>query len=533
MARHASCSFALLAVAGTAIAQVAPFDPHPRAVLDLKSPDGAGVVDATWRVADVSIVGATHNRPGVDGRATGAPGPTHEIAPHAQSPDFDDSAWTLVPPDELETRRGGGRLSFEWYRLHLTVPERIGGVETLGGEIVLNLRVDDYAEVWVDGALSYRFAQAGGGVIGGWNAPNRVTLTTSATPGDEFTVAIFAINGPISESPGNYIWIRDARLELFAHPHAVAPEAVSAEIIRFDPALDAVVPVGTAVERVATGFQFTEGPVWDRASNRLLLSDPNANTIYAWSEQSGVGVFRERSGYDGADVLEYHQPGSNGLTFDAQGRLTIDQHGRRRVVRLEPDGSETVLADRYRGDRLNSPNDLVYRSDGALYFTDPAFGLPMVYDDPRKETPFQGVYMLRDGRLTLLTQELLGPNGLAFNHKETHLYVGNWDEARKVVMRYPIEADGTLGPGVVFADLTGEPGDEAIDGVKVDSRGNVYVCGPGGLWIFGDDGTRLGLVRNVESPHNIAFGGADGRTLYMTCHTGVYRMRVGAAGPLP
>ena len=523
----------ILALAGAASAQIAPYDERPRAVVDLKTLDGAASVSAVWRAADVDIIDATHNRPGPDGRSTGAPGPTHDFTPHAQGPGFDDSAWTVIPADQLEARRGGGRLSFEWYRLALTVPESIGDVPVAGSELVLNLRVDDYAEVWVDGTLSYRFAQSGGGAIAGWNAPNRVVLSTDATPGQRITVAVFAANGPISESPANYIWIRDARLEVFARPHAIEPAPVSAEIVRFDPRLDAIIAPSTTVERIATGFQFTEGPVWDRARSRLLFSDPNANTIYAWSEQTGVSVFRERSGYDGADVLEYRQPGSNGLTFDNQGRLTIDQHGHRRVVRLEPDGSLTTLADRYHGARLNSPNDVVYRSDGALYFTDPAFGLPMVYDDPRKESPIQGVYMLRDGRLSLLVDDLKGPNGIAFNHKETHLYVGNWDEARKAVMRYPVLHDGTLGPGSVFADLTHEQGSEAIDGVKVDSAGNVLVCGPGGLWIFADDGTRLGFLRNVEPPHNIAFGGADGRTLYMTCHTGLYRLRLSAAGPVP
>lgn len=532
----ALAAVAVVAVAqmvGVATAQVAPYDRHPRAVVDLRTLDGAALVDAVWRAADAEIVGTTHGRPGADGRPTASLGPTHDIAPHAERPEFDDSSWEVVAADGLERRRGGGRLSFQWYRLSLVVPEEVMGVATRGAELVLSLRVDDYAEVWVDGVLPYRFAQRGGGVIAGWNAPNRVTLTTSALPGQRIGVAVLAMNGPVSESPSNYIWIREAQLEVHAHPRAIEPEPVSAELIRFDARLDRVISPGATVERIATGFQFTEGPVWDRENSRLLFSDPNANTIYAWSAQTGVGVVRERSGYQGADVAEYHQPGSNGLTFDAEGRLTIDEHGNRRVVRLEADGTETVLADRFRGWRLNSPNDLVYRSDGALYFTDPAFGLPLVYDDPRKETPFQGVYMLRHGRLSLLTDELRGPNGIALNHKETHLYVGNWEESRKVVMRYRLLQDGSVGPGEVFTDLTGEAGAEAIDGVKVDSAGHVLVCGPGGLWIFGEDGARLGLLRNVETPHNIAFGDADGRTLFMTCHTGLYRVRLNGSGPMP
>ena len=153
---------------------------------------------------------------------------------------------------------------------------------------------------------------------------------------------------------------------------------------RKDPALDGVVPPGARPEALATGFGFTEGPVWSPDGD-LLFSDPNENTIYRWSRDGQVSIFRTKSGYAGVDISEYKQPGSNGLTFDPQGRLTVCQHGERRVIRIEPTGAITVLADRYQGKRLNSPNDLVYRKDGTLYFTDPPFGLPKVFDDPRKE----------------------------------------------------------------------------------------------------------------------------------------------------
>jgi len=514
-------TFAAMAIASTALAaDIAPLAPHPRATIDLKSNQDAALVGASWRYADVELLPA---------KAPSA----YDMRPRIGTSEFVSAAWTPISPSSLEDRRGGGGVSFEWYRLAITLPEQAGDVPIDGSTIVLNLRIDDYAEVWVDGVLPYRFAQSGGAVIAGWNAPNRVTLTNSAHAGQTFDVAILAANGPISEVPTNKIWVRDATLEVYANPRAVPPTPVGATITRFDPALDDILPPDAVVERVATGFQFTEGPVWDRASARLLFSDPNANTIYAFAPATGVSLVRTPSGYDGSDIAEYHQPGSNGLTFDTQGRLTIDQHGFRRVIRIEPDGATTVLADRFQGNRLNSPNDLVYRSDGALYFTDPPFGLPMVYDDPRKETPFSGVYRLDARGLHLLTTELKGPNGIAFNNKETHLYVGDWDEHHKVVMRYPIEHDGTLGPGEVFADLTPESGDQAIDGVKVDARGNVYVCGPGGLWIFNSEGRRLGMLANIEPPHNIAFGDPDGRTLYMTCHTGVYRVRLNVGGPLP
>jgi gluconolactonase len=201
-------------------------------------------------------------------------------------------------------------------------------------------------------------------------------------------------------------------------------------------------------------------------------------------------------------------------------------------VRIEKTGAVTVMADRHEGKRLNSPNDLVYKSDGALYFTDPPFGLPKVFDDPRKELGYSGVYRLApDGTLTLLTTELGGPNGLAFSPDERYLYVDNWDERRKVVMRYEVQPDGTLAHGTMFVDATAShPGEQAWDGLKVDRRGNVWLAGPGGIWIVSPDGKELGRVAGPEQPANFTFGDDDGRTLYITARTSIYRMRVGVAG---
>jgi len=226
------------------------------------------------------------------------------------------------------------------------------------------------------------------------------------------------------------------------------------------------------------------------------------------------------------DIADYGQPGSNGLAIDREGRLTILEHGNRRVTRLERNGTLTILADRYDGKRLNSPNDLVYKSDGALYFTDPPFGLPKAFDDPRKELPYSGVFRLADGQLTLVARDLTGPNGIAFSPDERYLYVTNWDTARKVVMRYELAADGSLVNGRVFFDMTGAPGDEALDGLKVDRAGNLFVSGPGGVWVLSADGRHLGTIRAPELPANMAWGDADGRTLYFTARTGIYRMRV-------
>jgi len=290
------------------------------------------------------------------------------------------------------------------------------------------------------------------------------------------------------------------------------------------------------IYKLAEGFEFTEGPVWVRDEKYLLFSDPNANTIYKFKPSNdGAGelsVFRRPSGDSGSDIAEYGQPGSNGLTLDSKGRLTINEHGNHRVTRLEKDGSLTVLADRFEAKRLNSPNDLVYRSDDALFFTDPPFGLPKFFDDPRKELTFSGIYSLLDGKLRLLSTDLRGPNGIAFSPDEKYLYVTNWDEKKKIVMRYEVAADTTLSRGIVFFDMTSAPGEDALDGMKVDRAGNLYVSGPGGLWVISAEGKHLGTIVAPKHPHNFAWGD-DGRTLYLCARSGLYRMRLNAEGIRP
>ena len=262
----------------------------------------------------------------------------------------------------------------------------------------------------------------------------------------------------------------------------------------------------------------------------LLFSDPNNNTIYRMTSDGDVQVYLTNSGYTGENIGEYHQPGSNGLTTDSQGRLTICQHGNRRVVRIEKNGLTTVLAERFKGKRLNSPNDLVYRSDGALFFTDPPFGLPHFADDPRREQPNFGVYSVKDGKVQIVSADFTGPNGIAFSLDETLLYVGNWDEKRAVVFRFPVNADATLGQGELFYNLTTAGAEDAIDGIKVDRVGNVFVSGPGGLWILSPNGKHLGTLHGPEHPHNMAWGEADRQTLYLAAQTGIYRIRLNNPG---
>jgi gluconolactonase len=388
---------------------------------------------------------------------------------------------------------------------------------------VFEVVVDDYAEVWVNGELPLALGDAGGQVVAGFNAPNRVVLTRDARPGERFLIAVFGINGPISASPRNYIWMRTATLDFHAPDRAAAAEPAHIEVRRLDPRLDAVVGEHGVAERVAGDFEFTEGPLWS-PDGALLFSSPNTNVIYRLDPEAGrVTVFRSKSGYAGVDIGRYVQPGSNGLAFSPDGLLTICQHGNRRVLRVNPHGDTTVLADRYDGRRLNSPNDLVYGSDGTLYFTDPPFGLPDTFADPAKELGFSGVFAVRDGSVGLITDELRGPNGIALSPDERHLYVGNWDPDHKVVMRYDLSAGG---PGEVLCDLTGQPGDDAIDGIKVDPAGRLFVCGPGGIWVLSPDGEKLGLLELPEAPHNLAWGDADDRSLYVTALTSIYRLRL-------
>jgi gluconolactonase len=506
----------------------------PDAIVDLQTESGVELVGSEWRYRDarveeiefVELAGPGAEDPLGPGDV---PNRTYDVVPHAEALDYDDSGWRALAPHDTRLRLGNGRVSFNWYRISVTLPERVGDTDVAGSTVVFEVVVDDYAEVWVNGQLPLALGYTGGQVVGGFNSPNRVVLTRDARPGETFQIAVFGINGPISVSPRNYIWMRTATLELYSAGRAPLgferPFSASS-------GLADIVPADARLEQIAGGFEFTEGPVWS-PDGALLFSSPNTNVIYRWDASTGaLGVFNAKSGYTGVDIGRYGQPGSNGLTFDPHGRLVMCQHGNRRVLRVNPHGDTAVLADSYDGKRLNSPNDLVFRSDGTLYFTDPPFGLPRMADDPARELP-GGVYSVRDGSVRLETDELEGPNGLAFSPDERYLYIGNWDLSKKVVMRYEVADDGSLANGGLFYDMTDAPGEDAIDGVKVDQAGNVYACGPGGIWVLSPAGERLGLIELPEDPHNLAFGDDDARTLYITALTGVYRIRLAAAGITP
>ncbi len=550
----------LLVVSSTPLmgrAQTAADAPNgkPEASINLASTAGAKAVKGEWRYSDTKIVEVDFKAAGADNQPTGAAVKTYDYTPKAGGADFDDSKWEVIAADSLEKRRGNGRIWFNWYRINVTIPERIGDFDPTGATVVFETALDDYAEIWVDGEITRALGQRGGSVISGWNAANRLIVGRNVKPGQKIQLAIFGINGPISNPPTNFIWVRYAKLDFYhgsTEPVALTPSEVNVEVKRFDPMMDEIVGANPKIFKLADGFLFTEGPVW--TGKALLFSDPNRNRIYQYTpngnEAGRLEVFREPSGYSGADIGEYGQPGSNGLTFDPQGRLTINQHGNHRVLRMEENGSETVLADRFEGKRLNSPNDLVYRTDGTLFFTDPPFGFPKFFDDPRKELRYSGVYSIYKGKLQLISKDLSGPNGIALSPDEKYLYVGNWPQALvqarraedepvselgfkgKIIMRYEVQADGTLKNGKLFFDFSNAAGEDGLDGIKVDVKGNLYVSAPGGLWVISPAGKHLGTIVAPKHPHNFAWGD-DGKTLYLCARSGLYRMRLNIAGVRP
>jgi gluconolactonase len=309
-------------------------------------------------------------------------------------------------------------------------------------------------------------------------------------------------------------------------------DAAKPSIIRSDAAFDILVPKGAAIEKVAEGFTWVEGPLWDPRVCGLLFSDIPNNAIHLWRPGAGTSRFLFPSGFTGQGPFSGREPGSNGLAFDAEGRLLFCAHGDRAIVRIELNGKRTVLADRFEGKRLNSPNDLVVRPNGDVVFTDPPFGLPGTFDDPARELSFSGVYRLASGgSLGLLTKALRAPNGLAFSPDGGILYVSNAEAGHAVWMAFPVREDGSLGEGRVFFDATSEvrPGTGNPDGLKVDRDGNLFAAGPGGVHVFAPDGRRLGLFAFDVPVANVGWG-EDGSALFIAASTAIYRVRLATSG---
>ncbi len=324
-------------------------------------------------------------------------------------------------------------------------------------------------------------------------------------------------------------------LALFAACAAPEPDPVAVDhgagtVLRVDAAVDAIVPQDYKIEKLHGGFQFTEGPLWvNEDGGYLLFSDIPANAVCKWTPDGQLTDFLEPV-FEG-EYVEGRFVGSNGLLLDPNGNLLLCEHGGRRVSRMGEDGTRTTVVDNYEGKTFNSPNDAVVHSDGSLYFTDPPYGFVEQDDDPAKELDFNGIYRYSaDGKLTLLNRDQSRPNGIGLSPDEKTLYVANSDQSNKVWMAYPVNDDGTLGDGSVFFDASSEQADGLPDGLALDTQGNIFATGPGGVWIFNPEGKHLGTIQPDEVPANVTFGDADGKTLYMTARTGLYSIRLNAQG---
>jgi gluconolactonase len=317
-------------------------------------------------------------------------------------------------------------------------------------------------------------------------------------------------------------------------PRAEAMKALRIE--RLDPALDALIASDARIEIIAEGYDWSEGPVWVKDGAFLLFSDVPQNVIYRWKQGEGAKPYLKPSGYT-SSVSRGGEIGSNGLTLDNSGRLVICQHGDRRVARMDaplsaPKPVFATLADRFDGKRFSSPNDVVFHSNGDMYFTDPPYGMEKQFEDPLREIPYQGVYRRNaKGEVALMTREMTRPNGLAFSPDERKLYVAQSDAAAAIWREFDVKADGTLGPSKVLLDVTpmvktrqGLP-----DGMKVDTNGNLFASGPGGILVISPAGKHLGTIMTGQATANCAFGD-DGSTLYMTADMFLMRVRLKAKG---
>lgn len=299
------------------------------------------------------------------------------------------------------------------------------------------------------------------------------------------------------------------------------------------PALDSIMASDASIEVLAEGYTWSEGPVWVAKGGYLLFTDVPENKIYRWKEGEGASLYLTPSGFTG-EKTDSPEPGANGLTLDANGNLVMCQHGDRRVAKMEapldaPKPAFATLAEKWNGKRFNSPNDLVFDRAGNLYFTDPPYGLRLQTEDPAKEIPFQGVYRLNtNGSVDLLVDSLTRPNGIALSPDEKTLYVANSDPAKALWAAYDIQPDGKLSNGRIFHNATGMVGEEnpgLPDGLKVDTKGNIFATGPGGVWVFSAKGEVLGRIRPGQATANCALD-AQGGYLYLTSDMYLCRVKI-------
>jgi gluconolactonase len=307
-------------------------------------------------------------------------------------------------------------------------------------------------------------------------------------------------------------------------------ETIDGEIERFDPALDDIVPSDWRIEKLAEGFEWSEGPVWMNAGSYLLLSDVPGNTMYRWSEREGLSIFLQPSGYAGPHPELFAEPGTNGLFPDGEHTILVADHGLRMVARFDVRTKQkSPLATHFEGRRLNSPNDVIKRRDGAIFFTDPPYGLAGRNDSPIKELDFNGIYRVdTDGALRLIYRSMTYPNGLSLSPDERTLIVANSDPKQPIWMAFTLDERGDIVSERVFADasdLAAKKYPGLPDGLRIVGDGTVFATAPGGVLVMNAAGKRLGLIRTGTAISNCAFGD-DGKTLYMTSHHFLARIKL-------
>lgn len=305
------------------------------------------------------------------------------------------------------------------------------------------------------------------------------------------------------------------------------------KVVYEDPSFEKLLPRDARIEVLASGFDWSEGPVWVKEGGYLLFSDVPKNRVHKWDEKEGLSMFLEPSGYTGRGVYS-DEPGSNGLIIDNQGRLVSCEHGDRRISAMSLKvGGKITLADRFEGKRLNSPNDVVQHSNGDYYFTDPTYGLAKKHEDPTREITQFGVYRIhKDGKVTMQVRDLSRPNGIAFSPDGKTMYVAQSDAEKSIWMAYPLDANGNAGKGKLLYDATamGKRGIPGLpDGLKIDRDGNLWASGPGGMLIISPAGKLLGRIEMGELTSNCAWGN-DGSTLYMTVDGYICRVKTGTKG---
>jgi gluconolactonase len=457
----------------------------PAAVIDLQTDAGAASVKGQWRFSNIKIVEAEFGGEKV-----------YDYTPHAGAAGFDDSQWTVLKPAEI--RRGhAGKMSFVWYRITVTIPERVGDLDPTGATAVLETLVDDYGEIWVDGELPRWQGLSGGPVVAGFLTPNRLVIGRHVKPGQKIEIAIFVMNGPISNVPPNRANMHSAKVEFYktpAGPVNLLPGGYNPDVRKFDKAADWIFINNLKLIKLADGFTSVTQPVWDSRGS-LLLSDPPNRATYRYSPQNVCAAPIVGQAEVKTDLaLDGQLHGSGGMAFDPQGRLTVAEP--HRVVRFEKDGKVSILADQ-------SAHDLLYRSDGALYFTGS-----------------KAVFSLHEGKLQAIVEGLTEPRGIALAPDENSLYITD----RNSVVRYLANTDGTLSNGQAIAEI------ESAGGIQVDREGNLYIAGPGGVWILSSEGKHLGTMLAGKKPRHLEWGDADRKTLYLVSPEALYCVRLGLPG---